>query len=297
MTGSLTAAEIAACEASRDRHRARWAADLAARHDEPAEEPELIGATSVGAIVSDLDDVYRRMVEAYSDRHREHVASCEATYCDRCGRHACRRCRRVRVEDPSEACWGCLLREHAPAIGIPARYADAGYGPDAIATLRARVRSPEAIRATREAIRGELRSMVFAGPGGAGKSTLASAAIGQVMADALRRRPLRVPTLRWTSAIDLGLARSRHRLGSEQDPEAIVEAIEADVLVLDDLGAEPARDHDAIAQVIHGRHDADRPLWTTTGLTSAELAARYGGGIARRVTEGAVIIHCAHRPA
>lgn len=241
---------------------------------------------------SELADLIAHMREVARD-DETHRATCRESYCDRCGRHRCRGCRQAVVSEDDERCWSCLIAAHVPSIGLPARYAGAGFGVERIDALRRRVRSPRAIeQALRLAQRATMVSAIFAGGAGAGKSTLASAAAGQRMATALRARPLVVPSIRWVSAIDIGLARQRHRLGSEDEPALVADAITADLLVVDDLGAEGARDHDAVAQVYHGRHDADLPTWTTTGLTSPELAARYGGGLARRIAEHATVIRC-----
>lgn len=218
-------------------------------------------------------------------RRREdaaHAASCTATFCDRCSRFACERCHSVRVGECSAVCVDCRVRAAVEAACIPPRYADA-FG----ATAR-RVRSKSARKLASESI--DARAVALLGPAGAGKSTLAAAMLVMHARRAIEagRRP---ESMLWTSAIALGRARAEHRLG-DGEAELVLNAMEVDLLVLDDLGAEAARDADAIAAVIHRRHDDDLATWITTGFGATEIGARYGAGLERRIFEGATVIDC-----
>jgi hypothetical protein len=60
--------------------------------------------------------------------------------------------------------------------------------------------------------------------------------------------------------------------------------------VLDDVGAEPPRLSEVIHGVMHKRYDANLPTWITTGLSEADIAKRYDGGVARRMFEEAKLV-------
>ena len=118
---------------------------------------------------------------------------------------------------------------------------------------------------------------VFAGPAGSGKTSLAVACLQA------RGTGLFVPALR------LGMARMQSGLG---DGEAmpVEAAIRAPVLLLDDVGQEAKTATNAVKDVVFARHDAERPTWITTGLTTAQLAGLYGDGFVRRILEGAYAV-------
>lgn len=88
-------------------------------------------------------------------------------------------------------------------------------------------------------------------------------------------------------APDLSAARSRTRLG--QEPVIVADAIEAPLLMVDDVGA-GRWDADMLEEVIHKRHQALMPTWVTTWMTSTTMGTRFGGGFARRVYEGARLL-------
>jgi DNA replication protein DnaC len=217
--------------------------------------------------------------------HAAHAAACVATYCTRCGRYACVSCERAPVADYAERCSRCRLRDAVQQMQIPLRYRGA------LVHVATRVRSVAARDAAMKSL--DAKAIVLEGGAGSGKTTLGAAMLIDLahreIAAVTRRRPLR-PML-FASAIDLGLARSQHRLGCGE-AVVVTDAMRASVLVLDDLGAEGARDADVIAQVLHARHNADRATWITTGLSVAEVASRYGGGLERRIYEGALLIDC-----
>jgi DNA replication protein DnaC len=218
-----------------------------------------------------------------------HAAECTATYCTRCGRHACASCERAPVSDHAETCSRCRLRDAIRQMEIPPRYADA------LVHVAVRVRSVSARKLAARSL--AAKAIVLMGGAGTGKTTLGvGMQIGLAqneIAAVPRRRPSR---MLFASAIDLGVARSHHRLGCGE-AELVANAMRAGVLLLDDLGAEGARDADVIAQVIHERHNSNKATWITTGLNVAEVASRYGGGLERRIYEGAVLIDCDGGPA
>lgn len=115
--------------------------------------------------------------------------------------------------------------------------------------------------------------VVLAGGSGAGKTSLAIAC--------LRERP---EAGRFVSAIDLARARTEHALG-DGDASLVDLATAAPLLLIDDLGEEVDTRTSAVKDVIRRRFDMMRPTWVTTGFRPAELAAKYGDGIKRRLFE------------
>jgi DNA replication protein DnaC len=91
-------------------------------------------------------------------------------------------------------------------------------------------------------------------------------------------------------AYELARAASEHSLGEGKSP-VVQRALEASLLILDDLGAEPKIHNSPVPDVIYQRH-ARPELQTviTTGFDDAVLEGRYGQGIARRIFEDAELI-------
>jgi DNA replication protein DnaC len=87
----------------------------------------------------------------------------------------------------------------------------------------------------------------------------------------------------------LAKARAEHRLGGGEAP-LVADAKTTPLLLLDELGAEATRGDDAVAEVIHERHANERVTIYTTPFSVDELGLKFGGGIARRVFEGATVI-------
>lgn len=216
------------------------------------------------------------------ERDAQHRATCTAPICRACDRPGCVACGSVVVTSDDETCVACRTRDAVAAMRIPRRYADA------LENLAARVRNPRARQLAVESLRA--RAVVARGCAGSGKSTAvtAKAILRTRRAIEAGRLPARIL---FVSAIDLGLARFQHRLGAGE-AELVTDATNADVLILDDLGAEGAREVEVIATVLHARHNSDLATWITTGLGPAEIGARYGGGVERRVYEGAFVIDC-----
>lgn len=88
--------------------------------------------------------------------------------------------------------------------------------------------------------------------------------------------------LQWSNAVDLDRARHEHPIGKGEAPE-ITDATHASVLVIDDIGWD--RTPDAVTTVLDARYKLGRPTICTTSRTLAELGARYGGAVTRRLLE------------
>ena len=147
--------------------------------------------------------------------------------------------------------------------------------------------------ASPQILRGHLercRRAVITGPAGTGKTTLACAW--------LRAHLERDPgaRIRFVVAADL--------LRECENPTEL--AVSADVLVLDDLGAElagaPARSGLAAqrigpaSRVICERFDRGRTTVVTTGLSREQVQAIYDDRTARRLYEGAVLVELGEAP-
>lgn len=120
--------------------------------------------------------------------------------------------------------------------------------------------------------------VVFVGPSGSGKSSLACAC--------LRRR---IPHGLWLSALRLGTARIQHSAG-DGEAALVARAMAVPLLLLDEVGGETKTATNAVRDVLFARHDADLPTWITTGFSSQQLAETYGDGAVRRITEGAYVV-------
>lgn len=150
---------------------------------------------------------------------------------------------------------------------------------------RGYVRRPDAIRRAETLVELDaLAGVTIIGPQGCGKSTLA-AWLGSQAAKRRHRAGFE-SLLYWTSWADLSHDARQGRYG--QTSEAELYARSAPVVVLDDLGQE--RQHEDTRElvtrvVMHRFARRFRGLVTiiTTGLTSQQIASRYGGGVLRRV--------------
>lgn len=183
-------------------------------------------------------------------------------------------------------CWSCS--NHAAKIadevieaararsacGIPKRYQWARLEGSEIA---ARVQTTDRIDKIARRVLAAQR-VVFAGPSGAGKTSLACAC--------LREASLRGS---FVSAIALGSARIQYAAGHGEAP-LVARAMTAPLVLIDEVGGEGKTATNAVRDVIFARYDADLPTWITTGFSYPELVSLYGDGITRRLTEGVTVV-------
>lgn len=209
-----------------------------------------------------------------------HRRTCRKNPCVICGREDLRRSRR----DTTSA-FMTAAREDAVAR-IPPSYGGASLDASWLAELVGH----EAVDRARSAITEP--TAAFLGPPGAGKSSLAAAMFRAAVA--AETVTTRLHRMRWLSAHKLAKARAGQPLGEGEAP-VVEAALDATLLVLDELGGEDPRYASAVAEVLYERHEQALATWVTTGVSAKEIAARYGGGIARRVFEGAAVFRLAGR--
>src|SRR5690606_9469681 len=92
----------------------------------------------------------------------------------------------------------------------------------------------------------------------------------------------RLAQFAWTTGHALVRARREHGLG-DGDAPLIAQAMRASVLVVDELGAEPASE--VPFEVVDWRYASGLPTLITSGLTSTGFRERYGDALWRRLTE------------
>ena len=126
------------------------------------------------------------------------------------------------------------------------------------------------------------RSVIFCGPTGVGKTSLAAAIMRKLEGFSIAQNAF------WIKANDLGRARMDSPLGEE--PKAVRKARKASLLVLDDLGGECNQGIEVIRDVVHYRRDYCLPTIYTTWATDEQLSACYGEGVARRILEFSDVI-------
>lgn len=203
-----------------------------------------------------------------------------------------RRAAEAEAHEQARARDAIQARERAWEALVPRRYHWARPGVELAARCRPMRHDGSAatVAEALEAIARHPGVVVLRGPPGSGKTSLAVAALR-----AVRDRPRRdgsTPRVAFADAHQLGTARIQHAAGHGEAPY-VAAAIGAELLLLDDLGQERQTQNNAVPDVILQRHADDVPTWVTTGEDWPQLAAKYGGGVARRLREGALVIRCA----
>lgn len=238
-------------------------------------------------------------VKAQAAAAEAHRTSCTLARCVPCAKAPCPGCGAPseigRFSGNAEYCAACdrkraIKRKAAPALAsIPEKFSAVTLDTPWLVSLVGASALADA-----RALDGST-STAFVGPPGSGKTSLAVAAFRAVVEAAAVEGPVPLPGLtrrgdglthRAFSAHALAKARAFHPLGEGEAP-AVMAALNADLLLLDELGGEDARYASAVTEVIYERHAANRPTWVTTGVDPKAIANRYGGGIARRVFEDA----------
>lgn len=188
-------------------------------------------------------------------------------------------------------------RVRAWAKSLPERYRDVNWS--SLPTLRRddgsgrpRVEVPTERLAQIRAAMETHRRVVFIGPPGCGKTTIA---VAHLRASVEHDTDVRA---RFIPAEDLLREET-----PEGGPTPFALALSADVLVIDDLGVELAQAPvgsgllaqraGAASKLIGDRFDRQRPLVVTTGLDKPAIQTMYGDRIARRLFEGAAVVKLA----
>lgn len=141
------------------------------------------------------------------------------------------------------------------------------------------------VQQSRDAVISRYPHVIWIGKAGAGKSSLAAAALREWTRGSMRSSMF-APVRRLASA------RSQHKLGAGEAPY-IARAMSVSMLLIDDLGGEVDGDvkSSAISDIIRERVEAGKALWITTGLGRNELEKCYDGGAIRRLFEHSFAIH------
>jgi hypothetical protein len=200
--------------------------------------------------------------------------------CEECARREAARAVEVRVR-----AWLRTVPERQRDVSwaeLPKLRSDTGRG-------RIRLRPGDTLGGIRAQL-AEVQRGAIIGAAGSGKTTLAVAWLrGELERDPGAR-------VRFVSSADL----LRPEVGEEGGPHPLALALSADVLVLDDLGAElegAQRGSGLLAQrvgpasrVVAERYERGRRTVVTTGFEPTEIAGLYGDRVARRVFEAAAVV-------
>ena len=238
----------------------------------------------MNGVMGEIMERARQQYEA-AEAHR---AECTADPCARCERWQCRTGCGARVSSETSRCDACAAKQQRDRWAreatsqIPALFADAVLDAPWLVALIGAHHVAEARRAL------SAPRVVAVGPPGSGKTSLVAA-----MLAASDFPPARAGAC-WVSAHQLAKARTLHPLGEGEAP-LIARALATTLLVVDELGGEDQRYASAVGEVLYERHAHARATWVTTGVGPAQIADRYGGGIARRVFEDAAVFRLAGR--
>ena len=224
-----------------------------------------------------MDDLIKLVAEMQAEA-KAHAAECTEATCVRCDRRPCAECG-ARVDYEARLCAKCSVAAEREAAElawsriVPKAHTGASFG---ARWLRELVGATAIAKLANAAER-----VTLLGPAGTGKTSLAVALLRPYQ-DAGER-------VVFAQAHQLAKARSLHRLGDGEAP-AIAAALSAGVLVLDELGGELPQYSPVLAEVIHARHAECARTVVTSGLSLEAIGSRYGGGIQRRLAEGATVL-------
>lgn len=241
-------------------------------------------------------------VEAERAKHRvgcskRPCADCYYTTCEMCGTDI----PYSRLSNRHPLCDSCIPIDNRsnilkPALNtIPPRYSEMTFESADLPGCVAKGHGAKFIRDAKAAV--DDPAVVFVGPPGVGKTVLTVCMLRELIKRAM---DLNAPEAFVRKARDavfmdsftLNSTLARHPLG-QGDPPLLTKALEASLLILDDLGGETGVRQDAIREVIHLRHRDCKPMWVTSFMSPKEAAEAYGGGIARRLFEEATVIKIA----
>lgn len=195
--------------------------------------------------------------------------------------------------DEAKSWWWAVLEQ------IPRR-----FRAHRLETVNQFVKRPEAQGEARAALAdllaGEALAVTLVGRSEAGKTSLAAALVALLVELAEEGRPEALRLLwsaLWTDELALSRARASHKLGGGEAP-LVARALEASLLVLDELGGPTVSGSDEALEVIWRRWQDERPTIITTGQTGDKLIQRYGSGVFTRLTKqnASRLIQCSEPP-
>jgi len=153
------------------------------------------------------------------------------------------------------------------------------------------------LRRVAETYQLENGSLLALGLSGQGKTSLCARVVTRLVGSAMdariadpkdegaKKRFQAATGIVWTTGSAIARALREHRLGSGDEPELITLAVEAPLLVCDELGPEPPQRAGEIFDVVDRRYGAGLPTLVTSGLSLEAFTERYGDAFRRRLTE------------
>ncbi len=232
-----------------------------------------------------VDESIREVMALASKRHAEaeaHAKACNDRPCKRCERFICA-CGKPFDGAENHRCRDCWKAEKLARVidvareRVPKRFRWAFDGD--VDALASRVKGARSL-IERGMSNPPTCDVMFSGDTAAGKTSLAVAMFGAWV----RLDPEQRVDAMFAEAYLLAGARARHPLGQGEAP-AVVEAMQAPLLLIDDVGSEVDDRRNVVADVVFHRHNEELPTWITTGFTVEMLMGRYGSHVVRRLIE------------